>query len=147
MALESIEIITKSENGNLTRNRSLIEKAVKYYDGNTFKIVFKPIKKDSSDPQRKYYWPVIVAIFKIAILDTWGEIWTAEKVNEFLKQQFAFKEKVNTNTGEILRIPVSPTHDMSTMEREIYHLQCRNLAQEWFNVIIPEPNQEIQLEL
>ena len=143
--METINITTFSKNGNLTRNRSLIKDAIKYYDSKIFTIVFKPKKKESSDPQRKYYFVVIIPIIMIAIRDSWGEIWSKEKTNDFLKLQFAFKEKVNESTGEFLRIPQSPTHDMSTTEREDYHTQCRELAKEWFNVEIPLPNEDLQI--
>ncbi len=113
----------------------------------THYLLIKPKKKSSSDPQRKYYWAVIIPIFKIAIKDSWGEIYTKEKVNEFLKLQFAFDEKINTDTGEVLKIPRSPTNEMSTTQREDYHTQCRNLAKEYFNVEINLPNEDLQIDL
>lgn len=144
--LETISITTESKNGNLTRNRNLIIKAIRYFDGKVFDIVFKPKKKDSSDPQRKYYWGVIVPIVQIAIREQWGEIRTKDFVNEMLKLEFAFKEKVNQQTGQIIRIPISPTKEMTTIEREDYHSNCLQLAKDYFNVEIPLPNQDLEIE-
>ena len=143
--MESISITSEVKNGRLTRNRSLLTDAVKSFEGKTIEIIVKRKRKTSSDPQRKYYWAVLIPIIKQAIKYQWGEIYSKEQTNEFLKMQFAFDEKVNEATGEILRIPKSPTNQMSAFQREIFHEQCRNLAKEYFGVIIPLPNEDLQI--
>lgn len=145
--MENISITSEVKGGRLTRNRSLLTDAIKSFEGKIIEITIKRKKKDSSDPQRKYYWAVIIPLFREAIKNTWGEIYTAEKTNEFLKLQFAFEEKVNLETSEVLKVPKSPTKDYTAFQREVYHEQCRRLAKDFFNTEIPLPGEDLKIDL
>lgn len=141
--MDSISIISFVEKGSLKRNRILILDAIKSFEGKTIELILRLHYKHSTDPQRNYYWGIIIPLIRKGIKDEWGEIKNKDQANDFLKMQFAFREKINENTGQIVRIPISPTHEMNTVEREIYHEQCRQLAKDFFNITIPLPNEDL----
>lgn len=60
--------------------------------------------------------------------------------------QFNYFEKINEETGEIVRVPKSTTENTTTTQEE-YHLEIRKFTKEWFNVEIPLPNEHLNLEL
>lgn len=105
--------------------------------------VSKLYKKRSND-QNAYYWGVIVEIWQQIILEEWGEHWSIEEVHEFLKYNFNSEEKVNENTGEILKVGRSTTKNTTT-EQEEFQAICREKAFEMFNVVIPVPNEQLEL--
>ena len=74
--------------------------------------------------------------------DEYGEQISTATAHEFLKANFNYKELVNEETGEILRIPKSTTENR-TFEMEEFHEICRQKALEFFNVVIPLPNEQL----
>ncbi len=142
--MKKVEIISKVENGNLKRNRNLIKKAIKQFEGKTVVFTLSLNRKKRSNNQNAYYWGVVVPIWKNIILTEWGEIYSNSETHEFLKYNCNFVEKVNEETGEIIRASKS-TRDNSTTEQEEMHLKARQLALEMFNVVIPEPSEQLTL--
>lgn len=142
--MKKIEIKTKIVGGNFKRNRPLIKKAIQSMEGKEVYITIRKATKQRSNNQNAYYWGVIIPISQNAIADVWGEIWSKEKTHDFFKIQFCFEEKINESTGEIIKSPKSTT-EQTTTQMEEYHEQIRQFMQEWFNVQIPLPNEEIEL--
>ncbi len=143
--MKKIEIISSVVGGNLKRNRNLIKKSIASFEGKTIKITLAINRKQRSHPQNKYYHGVVVVLFQEAILDTWGELWSKEKVHDFLKAHFLYNEKYNEETGEVVKTPKSTT-ECTTVEFEEFLEECRKFAKEWFNVDIPLPNEDLELE-
>jgi hypothetical protein len=142
--MNKITVISNVENGNLTRNRSLIRDIINSFEGKIIEITFQKKRSTRSTPQNAYYFGVIIVLFCEAVRAEWGEIWSKEKAHEFLKSQFLFFEKHNEDTGEIVRTPKSTTECTKT-EFEEYLTSCRNFMSEWFNVDAPLPNEQISL--
>lgn len=141
-----IQIKSLVQNGLLKRNRTLITDAIKSFEGKEILITFEKPKKKRSNPQNSYLWAVLYPITQQAIKNEWGEVWNIEKVHEFYKIQFNVTEKVNEDTGQIIKLPKSTTENTTTQQEE-YHLQIREFLKEWFNVIAPIPNENLKLEL
>ena len=141
-----IEITTSILNGLFKRNRNLVLNAIKSFEGKEVVITIDRLKKKRSNNQNSYYWGVLVPITQRAIFDSWGEVWSIDKTHEYLKENFCFREKVNEDTGQVIKLPKSTTENTTT-EMEVYHLEIRKHLLEWFNVDAPEPNQEITLQL
>lgn len=139
-------IITDVVNGNLKRNRGEITNALKSFEGKTIKLTIEKFTKTRSNNQNSYYWAVIIPILKDAIYNEWGEVWSKEKTHDFCKMQFNYLEKVNEYSGEIIRVPKSTTENTTTTQEE-YNLEIRKFTKEWFNVEIPLPNENLNLEL
>ena len=60
--------------------------------------------------------------------------------------RFLFSERINEDTGEILKIPKSTTEN-TTSDQEDYHTEIRQFMLEYFNVNCPLPNEQIYLEI
>ena len=141
-----IQITSSVQNGLLNRNRNLIMDAIKSFEGKEVLITFEKPKKKRTNPQNSYLWSVLYPITQEAIKNEWGEIWNIEKVHEFYKIQFNVIEKINEDTGQIIKLPKSTTENTTTQQEE-YHLQIREFLQEWFNITAPMPNEDLTLEL
>lgn len=144
--MRKITIHTEVTNGTLKRNRNLIIDAINSFEGKDLLITFEKVSKKRSNNQNSYYWGVIIPIIKNCIKENWGEIWTKEKTHEFCKMQFNFIEKINEETGEIIRIPKSTSENTTTTQEE-FHIEIINFVLEWFNTVIPLPNENLTLEL
>lgn len=144
--MKKISIISDVNNGNLKRNRGEITNSLKSFEGKTIKLTIEKFANKRSNNQNSYYWFVVIPILKDAILNEWGEVWSKEKTHEFCKMQFNYFEKINEETGEIVRVPKSTTENTTTTQEE-YHLEIRKFTKEWFNVEIPLPNEHLNLEL
>jgi hypothetical protein len=141
-----IEVTTSISNGIFNRNRNTVLSAIKSFEGKEVVITIDKVKKQRSTQQNRYYWSVLVVLTKNAVLDTWGEVWSVDKTHEYLKENFCYYEKVNENTGQVIKVPKSTTEN-TTVEMEVFHLEIRKHLLEWFNVDAPEPNEEIILNL
>lgn len=144
--MKKISIISDVNNGILKRNRGEITNALKSFEGKTIKLTIEKFANKRSNNQNSYYWGVIIPILKDAIFNEWGEVWSKEKTHDFCKMQFNYFEKINVETGKIVRVPKSTTENTSTTQEE-FHLEIRKFVKEWFNVEIPLPNEHLNLEL
>ena len=142
--MKKITLITDVHNGRLKRNRPLIEKTIASFEGKTILITLEKQTRKRSTEQNAYYWGVVLPIARKAFLDTWGEVYSLEDVHTFFKTKLLYVEKTHQETGEIIQLPKSTTENTTT-EQEEYHTQIRQFCEEWFNVIIPLPNEDLKL--
>lgn len=140
-----LKLKIRIEGGKFSTNLPAVREVIKHYEGQLIHVTFQKIKNTRTRPQNKYYWAVIVAIFKNAIREEWGELWSADDVHLFLKENCNYTERYNESTGMVVRT-VKSTTENSTVEQEDFHQRCRNLASEFFNVNIPLPNEETNIE-
>lgn len=144
--MKKVTVISSVVNGTLQRNRNTLLRAIQSFEGKTVEIAIRIATNRRSNSQNAYYWGVVVPLIQEALFNTWGEVRGKDFTHEFLKANCGFKEVVNEETGEIIRVPKSTTENTTT-EQELYHDACRQLAQEFFNVTIPLPNEELTLEV
>jgi len=142
--LKLIEITSQVVGGKLKRNRKLLTDAVASFEGKTITITLKQKRTQRSSSQNAYYFGVIIPIWQNLLHDEWGEFYSIKETHEFLKYNCNYREKINTETGEILRVSKSTTENTTT-DQEEFHEQCRRLAKEMFNTDIPLPNKQINL--
>jgi hypothetical protein len=142
--MKKIEIDTQVINGQMKQNRPLILKALKAFEGINITITIAKRKKQRSNNQNAYYWAVIVVFWQNILLTEWGDVYSKDQTHEFLKYNCNYIEKVNEETGEILRISKSTTEN-STVEQELLCTNARNLALEMFNTVIPLPNTQMNI--
>jgi hypothetical protein len=140
------QVITSIHNGKFKRNLNTVLDIVNQFNGMEVMLTFEKPKKKRSNNQNAYYWAILLPITQNAIRDMWGEVWSIEKVHEFYKLHFNYIEKVNQQTGEVVKIPKSTTENTTTQQEE-YHAQIREFLFEWFNVTAPLPNEHLNLEL
>lgn len=141
-----VVINSRVENNKLARNRKMLAHVITEFNGKDITITIVNKRKVRSSPQNRYYWGVVVVLIQAAMLESWGERYNKEEIHEMLKSKFLYTEKVNEATGEIIQMGRSTT-DNTTAQQEEYHIDCREFAKEWFNVEIPLPNEQIEIEL
>ena len=138
------EIRTNVINGKFKRNINLIVDAVQSFEGKDCIFIIDKATKKRSNRQNRYLWGILYPIAKQSIRDAWGEIWSIDKTHEFFKAMFLYTEKVNEDTGVVVKLPKS-TKENTTSQQEDYHSEIRAFLLEWFNVDCPLPNEEITL--
>lgn len=140
-----LSILTSvDEKGIIKRNRNEVLKAFESFKGKGLLLTFEKPRKKRSNPQNAYYWGVLIELTKEAVKNEWRDVWTKEMAHEFYKSKFLFYEKVNEDSGEVIRIPKSTTENSTTAQEE-YHSEIRAFLLEWFNVEAPLPNEDITL--
>jgi hypothetical protein len=144
--IKKVQIKSKVVDGNLTRNRKFLVNCLKDHEGKEIVITIERKRKKHSDLQRGYYFGVIVSLIREAIFIEWGEKMDSNEVHELLKTNCNWKEQANKRTGEIIRVAGS-IKQHTTSEQEEFHEDCRRWAKEWFNIDIPLPNEQIEIQV
>lgn len=144
--MKKISINSNVEKGKLQSNRDFISEAINTFEGKNIILTIEEQKNKRSNQQNAFYFGIVIGIMQLAFKETWGEFYSATEVHEALKSKYCFKEQINENTGEIISIPMSTTN-FTTIEWEEYIDKIRAFAMEWFNVLIPFPNENITIEL
>jgi len=144
--MKQFEIITEIRNGSFSRNINRIREAIASFNGKTVTLIIKVNNKERSVQQNRYYFGVVVVIWRKLIQDEWGEFFSAQETHEFLKYNCNFLEKANRETGEFVRVSKS-TKENTTVDQEEFHERCRRLAMDIFSCEIPLPNEQIKVKL
>lgn len=140
-----VKIDSIVKGGKLGRNRNVLVKSLKEFEGKDITITIEKKRKQRSNDQNAYYWGVIIKLIQLAIIESWGEKKDSKQIHELLKRELNYIERHNESTGEIIKDAKSTTEN-STAEQEIFHENCRRFANEWFNIIIPLPNEQMTIE-
>jgi len=127
-------VLTLSQEMDTKRKEHIKE----YKEGAILDISFKEHKKTTTDPQRKYYWKIIVEYLCEA---HWGETDADSKkrMNEHLKLQF---NPIYYEIADIEYVYGGSFQDLETDVREEKHSEIRMWASTT-GVIIPLPNEVI----
>ena len=134
-------------------------------EGCECKLTIEKLYDTRSVNQNSYYWGVVVSSFVQGWQETTGELITSDQAHEMLKYHcntvelqiiekkvaklFA-KSKGNrifvvhkVERKEMRRIKTAgTTTDLSTLEFEQYQERCRVLILEYFNLVVPLPNED-----
>jgi hypothetical protein len=128
--------------------KSEMQSIIKSLDKGEYEWVLRKKKKKRSLSQQGYYRGCLVP----AIYDGFVDIGYAKKdlsyelVQEFLKDKFLFKEIINEDTGEVMRVPKSTT-ECSTIEMNEYHADIQQFGAEFLSITIADPNTQSDLDL
>ncbi len=141
-----VKIHSQVIDGKLKRNRNALATSIKEFEGKDITITIERKKKNRSIMQNSYYWAVIVPLIDNAIRESWGERYSREQIHELLKKECNYVERHNESTGEIIKVSQTTTN-LSTIQFEEYEESCRRWALEWFNIIIPLPNEQIEIKV
>lgn len=107
-------------------------------------VIVKKIYNKRSSNQLGYYWGYLIAEFCRGYLELNGEPIAAQDAHDFLKAEFNYKELINTDSGEVKKIPQS-TADKTTVEFIEYCNQCAKFITEWFGIEIHEPREQTKM--
>ena len=140
---KQVIINTRIEGGKFRRNNRLIKHAIQEFEGKEIEIIFKRKYKQRSLQQNKFYWSILLEFFQGLFLESWGEIKSKEEIHEILKFTCNYEEKINPATGEIIRIAKSTT-ELTTSGWMDYELQLKQFALDYFNAVLPTPDQQTE---
>ena len=109
-----------------------------------YTITVKKSRNTRSDRQNRYLWGVVYPHLLQGFIDAgWDEITNEEQIHEICKAKFLTIETVNKHTGEIVNYPLS-TSKMDTLQFATYVDQIADFALENLNIVIPQPEYELQ---
>ena len=143
--MQKISIRSNVNGGNLKRNRNLIIDAIRSFEGADVLITLEKPKKKRSNPQNAFYYGVIIPIVQNCLRDA-GHIITNEATHDLIKLKF-LKEVILTNeeTGEVVE-RVKSTTELSTSQFMDFVAEISIFTNEYFGVIIPQPNDDLTLK-
>jgi hypothetical protein len=105
----------------------------------------KKIKKRSNH-QNAYYYGVVLKIVRQGLIDQgFDNFRNDESVHELLKYRFLKVDESNPDGLFVERI--KSTTELSTSQFMDYIAEIQRWASEFLNVYIPEPNEELMLNL
>jgi len=144
-----LEYSAKVEAGKvIIQNRKQLDKDLKFFEGKSMTITIEKKRSKRSSPQNRYYWGVVIPIFREGLIDAgWNRFnCSKEKVHEMLKEKFLPKnEIVNQVTGEIIEMPAS-TSEQTKSEMIEYIDDIIRFSAEFLNVQIPLPNEVLEID-
>jgi hypothetical protein len=140
-----IEIESKVLNGKLETNRELLSDVIKSLEGKDIIITIEKRRKKRSNPQNAYYFGLVIPLMKQGFYNSLGEHVGTDEIHTFLKNRFLFKEIVNENNAEIIKMPQSTT-ELSTIQFEEYLDKIREFGLEFLGITIPLPNETLTID-
>jgi len=114
-----------------------------FNDARVFVTVEKVYKK-RSNPQNSYYWGVLVFMFCQGYFEATGDKISSDEAHEMLKGECSRIEVVNQKTGET-RLVIQSTTKKTTVEFEEYMEDCRRFILDWFGMVVPLPNEQMEI--
>lgn len=134
------------KDGELTfkRRSVFVSDLSKLRDGD-YIVTVERKKAKRSLMQNAYYWGVIVPYAKQGLNDI-GYRMTTEATHEYLKGEFNIVEIPNERTGEILR-SIGSTTEMSTSQMMEYFAKITEWAAEYLSIEIPQPGEQMRIEI
>jgi hypothetical protein len=140
-----VEIDSKVVNGKLEKNRDLISDVINSLEGKDIIITIEKKRKKRSNPQNAYYFGFVIPMMKQGFYNSLGEHVGTDEIHTFLKNRFLFKEIVNENNAEIIKMPQSTT-ELTTIQFEEYLDKIREFGLEFLNITIPLPNDTLTID-
>lgn len=123
-----------------------LEIEVPQFAGKDVTVTITKTKKIRSSFQNRYYWGVIIPAIQYEFSNVSGEPISETTTHELLKQRFNSVAVTNPNGGEIINVPKSTTENTTT-DFEVYLEECRKFAAEFFDIVIPLPNEQAEMLL
>ena len=140
-----IEIESKVVNHKLEKNRDLISEVIQSLEGKDIIIIIEKKKWKRSNPHNSFYHGIVIPLMKQGFYNSLGEHVGTDEIHTFLKNRFLFKEIVNENNAEIIKMPQS-TNELSTIQFEEYLDKIREFGLEFLNITIPLPNETLSID-
>lgn len=131
-------IYSDIKNGKLTKKAvELIQLALQNFEGKRCEITINKQKSTRSLQQNKYYWSGVVPILSIEL----G--YSKDEIHDLLKYKFLKRNIIVGNEEEII---VKSTTELTKSEFMEFIASIQQWAAE-LNIIIPDPNTQIDLTL
>lgn len=132
-------------NGEIRLPQRFKKEVGRLFDNQPIEVTFRKKKKRRSTQQNRYYWGVVIALIR-EFLNDQGESLTAEQVHEILKNKFLKETLIDETTGEITGEYSKSTTELSKLEFADYVVLCQKWANDFFDLDIPEPNEQTEMQ-
>ena len=120
-------------------NAKKLNAAFQEFEGKDVVVTVEKKKSKRSEQQNKYYWACVIMDEIDCIKEHWGEIWSKDDMHSFNKVYFFGDEKVNQETGEIIKVPKSSITTKDNFSEAIEKI--KQFFQLQFNYRIREANE------
>lgn len=120
-----------------------VREAVRERIGERLTLELREAKRYSTDPQRRYYFEVIVGRIQGMLLMNGGQYVEKEELHDWLMWNVGKLTKTRRGSNGEKMMTRRSYMDLSTIEAEEYHTKCRMWAAER-GCDIPEPNEQIK---
>ena len=127
-------------------NDKLFREELSRLGNGRYDLIIQKHRRSKSNPQLRWLYGQVYPIVLKGLTDAGWEFTTIAEVDEYCKSMFASREVLNRHTGEIMAVP-GLKRDMTTTELSTYVDAIRDWASEYLNINIPEPMQQMTMEL
>ena len=111
-----------------------------------YRVTVQQYRRSKSTPQLRWLYGQAYPLVLKGLNDAGWEFTTVEEVDEYCKSMFSSREVLNRHSGEIMAVP-GLKRDMTTTEMMTYVDAIRDWASEYLNIDIPEPLQQLTMEI
>lgn len=134
------------ESGKLhINNRAQFDKDILMFLGKDITITVEKKKRKRSLSQNAYLHGVVIPMCREGLLAV-GYKYSIEETKTDLKRMFAIYDKVNKKTGGI-REYIKDTSAMTTSEMMDFIASIQQWAAEYLSIKIPDPNEQLTIEI
>lgn len=117
---------------------------LKSFEGKRVEVSISKKKKSRSNEQNRFYWGCVIPILRNHLIEL-GNKFSVEQTHDLLKYKF-LKEAIRVNEDEFID-RIKSTTELSTMEFMEFILEIQQWCLEMFDLVIPNPNEQINLEV
>lgn len=142
-----IEITTSIVDGSFKRNRNLVLKAIRHFEGKDVVLTLARPRKTRTNPQNAFYWGIVLPLVQQGLLDATGELRGVNDIHDkILLPMFApINEIVNKSTGEILEERITSSV-MTTTQFCGYIKDIQKWSAEFLGTDIPDPEEQPMMD-
>lgn len=130
----------------IIRNKSFFDAEVEnMLEEKEYELILRKKKKQRSNNQNRYYWGVVVPIIYHELRELgFNEVKSIEDAHEILKCKF-LKHTIVNDVGQFIE-SFKSTSSLSTSEFMDLIAEIQIWASEYLNLVIPDPNQELEID-
>lgn len=146
--MNKISYIGIKEEGRAFRivNRALLDQELTALPKGKYSLVVEKYRNKKSNPQLGYYFACLLPLSWKLLLDAGWDIASLDEVDVFWKSKFANQDIVNKDTAEVVSIPALK-RNFTTTDMMAFCDAIRNYCSEYLGGYIPEPGEQITMEL
>ena len=111
-----------------------------------YRVTVQQYRRSKSTPQLRWLYGQVYPLVLKGLNDAGWEFTTVEEVDEYCKSMFSSREVLNRHSGEIIAVP-GLKRDMTTTDMMTYVDAIRDWASKYLNINIPEPEQQMAMNL
>lgn len=127
--------------GQITKNRNLLNEAIKRREGKEILITIETVSRQRTSQQNRYIHRLFT-IFTQA-LNELGNDFTMAQVKGICAAKFLVVEEVEKSTGEVIGERIRSTTELNTVEFNEYFEKIIAWAATVFGIVLPLPNEDI----